>query len=355
MSVSRSNDTVDFLIVGQGLVGTVLAYELERRGCNVLVMDQSRPHSASKVAAGLFNPFVFKWITKSWNADELLPVLLETYRAIEELTGAEFLHQTGIIRVIASQKEADSWAKKRKRPDFAAHIDEQASTALDQRFDKGWGAVAIKSAGWLDIPRMTAAFRDYLAQEGRIRSETFDHSQLEHGDPCRYGDITCRQVVFCEGAGVDQNPWFKHLHYRHTKGEVLDIEATDIALDACLNYGQFIVPRGNGVFRTGTTYNWKELDDVPTPEAEEKILRNHEAFFGKRPSIQAHRAGIRPTSADRRPFAGCHPDYPKLAILNATGSKGVLLAPWSARQLAEHLLNNKALHPEIDLRREIAP
>src|SRR5690606_26503052 len=75
------------LIIGQGLAGTVLCHELEQRGIQAVVVDNSHHRSASKVAAGLFNPFVFKWTTKSWNIDAVLPVMQQTYTQLEDLLG----------------------------------------------------------------------------------------------------------------------------------------------------------------------------------------------------------------------------------------------------------------------------
>jgi len=46
---------VDFLIVGQGLAGSLMAWELMQRGKTVLIVDNGL-ENASRVAAGLINP-----------------------------------------------------------------------------------------------------------------------------------------------------------------------------------------------------------------------------------------------------------------------------------------------------------
>ena len=346
-----SNRTVDVLIVGQGLAGTVAAFHLIQRGKSVLVVDNHHHNCASKVAAGLYNPFVFKWITKSWMADELLPELENTYMAMESMLGAKFFHPTGIERIIASSNEQKQWERKSQRPDVASHIDSNFQPLPVP--DKGFGRVQISTAGWLDLRTMLSAFRAYLSENDWLIEESFMHDELHVGSPNVYRDISCSHVLFCEGAGVMNNPFFRDLDWKHTKGEVLDVSMPAPELSRCLNYGQFIVPLGGQQHRTGTTYNWDVLDFEPSEEAREKILRNHEAYFGARPEVKEHRAGVRPTSADRRPFAGKHPSHPSIAILNATGSKGVMLAPWSSRQLVEHLLDGRPLHPEIDVARKI--
>ena len=50
------SEIIDFLIVGQGLAGTLLAAELEGRGQSIQVVDNNYPRAASKVAAGIMNP-----------------------------------------------------------------------------------------------------------------------------------------------------------------------------------------------------------------------------------------------------------------------------------------------------------
>ncbi|MGE5447336.1 MAG: FAD-dependent oxidoreductase, partial [Bacteroidales bacterium] len=58
---------VDVIIVGQGLAGTLLAFELLKLGQSFVVIDQPGIIKASSVAAGIINPVVFRRMTKSWH------------------------------------------------------------------------------------------------------------------------------------------------------------------------------------------------------------------------------------------------------------------------------------------------
>src|SRR5690554_3045299 len=195
------------LIIGQGLAGTVLCHELEQRAIQAVVVDNSHHRSASKVAAGLYNPFVFKWTTKSWNIDAVLPVMQQTYTQLEDLLGVSMLHQTGILRVISSQVEKDRWDKKKLRPDYALHLGDTPAEIGAAGMNKGFGQVFIRSAGWLDILTLIEQYALRLKAENRLMTERFDHSALEVGEICRYKDSAFDEVIFCEGAGVDQNPY----------------------------------------------------------------------------------------------------------------------------------------------------
>ncbi|MFN5920895.1 MAG: FAD-dependent oxidoreductase, partial [Bacteroidota bacterium] len=63
----------EYIIVGQGLAGTVAAFSLLKAGKKVLVFDEKREFTASKVAAGMFNPINPKRMVKNWNAEVFIP------------------------------------------------------------------------------------------------------------------------------------------------------------------------------------------------------------------------------------------------------------------------------------------
>ena len=63
----------DYLLIGQGIAGTALSYQLLKRGKNVLLIDKKRNDSSSRVAAGLFNPITGRRMIKTWLADKLFP------------------------------------------------------------------------------------------------------------------------------------------------------------------------------------------------------------------------------------------------------------------------------------------
>src|ERR1700722_3770164 len=81
----------DLLIIGQGICGTFLSRELERAGLSYIVIDEERPLTASRAAAGLINPVTGRRMVKTWMVDELLPFVREEYgQAGEDLGGSFF-------------------------------------------------------------------------------------------------------------------------------------------------------------------------------------------------------------------------------------------------------------------------
>ena len=103
---------VDFIIVGQGLAGSVLSLKLIEQGYSVKVIDKPELSSCSKIAAGIWNPVVFKRLTKSWMIDELLPELLQFYKQTELLFNSPLITERCIIKLFSEQQEVDLWEKK---------------------------------------------------------------------------------------------------------------------------------------------------------------------------------------------------------------------------------------------------
>ena len=78
---------VEFLIVGQGLAGTALAWELIWRGRDVLVVDAGEAVTSSKIAAGLVTPITGQRLALGWRVDEMLAAVRPIIRESRALIG----------------------------------------------------------------------------------------------------------------------------------------------------------------------------------------------------------------------------------------------------------------------------
>jgi glycine/D-amino acid oxidase-like deaminating enzyme len=64
---------IDFIIVGQGIAGTVLSHQLIKRGYSVFVFDVDKKNSASRIAAGVYNPVAYRKLKMAAFSDFLIP------------------------------------------------------------------------------------------------------------------------------------------------------------------------------------------------------------------------------------------------------------------------------------------
>ena len=104
--------SVDFIIVGQGIAGSVLSLKLIENGYSVKVIDDPDLSSSSKVAVGVWNPVVFKLLTKSWMVDELLPEMLKFFKQAEILFKKDLITERHIVKLFSEQQEVDLWKQK---------------------------------------------------------------------------------------------------------------------------------------------------------------------------------------------------------------------------------------------------
>src|SRR5262249_46009902 len=82
--------TAEILIIGQGISGSFLHFELERAGVSHLVIDEVVPSTASRIAAGLINPVTGRRLVTTWMIDELLDLARGAYGRLEVLLGSTF-------------------------------------------------------------------------------------------------------------------------------------------------------------------------------------------------------------------------------------------------------------------------
>ncbi|MBK6997513.1 MAG: FAD-binding oxidoreductase [Lewinellaceae bacterium] len=100
-----------------------------------------------------------------------------------------------------------------------------------------------------------------------------------------------------------------------------------------------LVPMGDDTFWVGSTYRWHFDDTLPGAEGREYILSYLHEMFDAPFEVVDQVSGIRPTMIDRRPVVGHSKLNPKVFIFNGLGTKGALLAPFFAEQLAEEIWN----------------
>ena len=86
------------LIVGDGLAGTLVAWELKEQGVDFEVWSDGSP-AASDVAAGMFNPVSFRRLLPVWDAEDHLKSARSRYRMCEHALGITLWHDVPLLRI----------------------------------------------------------------------------------------------------------------------------------------------------------------------------------------------------------------------------------------------------------------
>jgi glycine oxidase len=339
------------LIIGGGLAGTFIALESARAGHHVRLVDYADPKAATRVAAGLYNVVTGRVANKTWLADELLATFYSLTDDPDFSWLRRYIHRTPIYRPYPDEFTANEWQKKLLQPEFS-HLGRHHATPLaPEIINNPLGGLEILPCGWVDTIPFCEGILTTIATKYDFRREEaiFDYQSLEPASgSCRQSGLegTYDEVIFTEGTAIRHNPWFPFVEIRPLKGQLLDLMIPEgIPQDHILLRKVFLIPKGNSFYTAGSTYEPTFEDAEVTAEGIKTIRDSVEEAITLPFEVVDARAAIRPTTFDRRPVLGRHPDFPRLVVFNGLGTKGVLQAPFCAKVLREWLDGRRASLP----------
>lgn len=341
----------DYLIIGQGIAGSMLAWFLTQAGKKVLVVDEFRANSASQIATGIINPITGKRLVKSWRIDELLPFAKKTYRELEAELGVSIFSETTIHRIFSNKEDLQFFRQKQELDELPGYV-KPLQTIPSCFRDTALGGIEIHGVCVIHYQSLLAAMRRWLSEKQVLLEEKFqfDELKIENGKAV-YKNNVASKIIFCEGSGAKQNPYFGSLPFNFAKGEVLTVEIPGYHEENIWHKGIFITPFGNGLYRVGATYDWDFKDALPSAKGREELEKKLKRAINLPYKVADHLAAIRPTVTDRRPFIGLHPAYPEIGIFNGMGTKGASLAPFFAKHFTDHLVSGILLDAEVNTAR----
>jgi len=215
---------VDFLIIGQGLAGSMLAMELMRSGAIVHVIDDRPVSNSSRVAAGLFNPITGRKMVKTWLADEIFPLIGPFYSGLEKTLGVQIYYPRPMYRPFFSIAEQNDWTGKMADPAYSHYVSgiHQSSLGLDEVEDP-FGGLMLNYTGFVDLPTLLDAVHFHLVGLGSYSHELFDVEKLD-AENKEYPGFAYDRLIFCEGTEAAKNHFWELLKFNLVKGEVLFCE-----------------------------------------------------------------------------------------------------------------------------------
>ncbi len=309
-------DEVD--IVGAGLAGCCLAWQLRERGVDVRLVDDHRPGAASRVAAGLVNPVTGQNYEPSWRIAEFLPESVAFFERIGREIGRQLWFPMPVVRLV-TEKEWPKAAGKLERPEVARWVEQ-----VEEHVGKWRARVTLKGGGRVD----TRAFCEATERKWGVRNAEWGAGE----------------VVRCGGAfDLEEGLLGEH---RCAKGEILTGTIPDGDESRILiGGGGWLVPVGEGRFKLGATYEWDDLKALPSKGGIDRLLGILRRLEVRHFMMERHEVGIRPIVRRSMPLIGKAGDA---VVFNGLGSKGSLYAPGVARRLAEWLVDGTEIEEDLD-------
>lgn len=340
---------VDYIIVGLGLAGLAFAEELISAGKTFLVFEDNS-QTSSLVAGGVYNPVILKRFTPVWKAKEQLQVALPFYESLEKKLQVQLDYKFSTRKVFKSIEDQNNWVIASDNRMTSEYMNPTIISEKIESIKGDFGYGEVYQTGRIDTLALINNYRDYLKTFDRIRFEKFEYSAMKFIDnTVSYHDIITSRIVFCEGFGIKQNPYFNYLPLNEAKGETLTIHAPELNVDFLIKSSIFVLPMGNDLYKVGATFNWTDKTSNTSEEGKEELVGKLKTVINVPYSIVSQSAGIRPTVAGRRPLVGIHPKHTQLAVLNGLGTRGVMIGPTVAKNLYNHLEKDEELDKEIDI------
>lgn len=346
----------EVLIIGGGVIGCSIAYELAKRGISNTIVERHRVASgATQAAAGMLaaqaefieHPALCRLAQKSRD---------QFPRLIEELHELTSIHTgyagTGILRVamdgddVASFQQRNQLVADRHEMKWLSSTD---AIALESELSPSiGGALLLPKDRQLQAPLYAAALAQAAIQLGTTILEYTNVERLlmKDGRVCgvQLADRTlyANHVVLVAGLYSSNvlNSIGLSLPLHPVKGECVAVRHVRRLLQHTVytNNG-YLVPKTNGEIIIGATVipNSYELhvsaDSIVSllSRAAELIPAIEEA------AIVRTWAGLRPETATRLPYIGAHPDLEQLWIAAGHYRNGILLSPITAEIIADSI------------------
>nr|WP_321246750.1 FAD-binding oxidoreductase [uncultured Psychroserpens sp.] len=342
---------IDYIIVGNGLAGIAFCEQLRAVHKDFVVFDNNSQQSSS-VAAGLYNPVILKRFTKVWNAKEQLALSIPKYKRLEQFLNVKLDHQLPVYRRFTSVEEQNDWFTASDKPVLEEFLSTKLVKNTNEFITADFGFGEVLHSGRIDTSQLVKSYSNHLLEEDKLEVEEFQYEALKiESEYIQYKDFKAKHIVFAEGFGITKNPFFSYLPLNGTKGEMLTIEAPDLKMEFIMKSSVFIVPLGNDLFWIGATYEREDKTHSITEDAKEQLIDKLKQIIKCDFKIVKQVAGIRPTTKDRRPLVGSHQEHKNVHVLNGLGTRGVMISPYVAEQLFNHIENGALLNPEIDIKR----
>jgi len=351
----------DILVVGAGIVGCAVAYELARRGASVEVVDE-RPVAmgATQASAGVLAPYI--------EAREDSPLLdlavrsLNLYddfiaRVADDSGIAVPYRRTGTLDVATDESELAalrtiaSVLLRRAVPSLL--LDAASARAEEPLLADGVaGGLLIENHGFVAAAQLThalvAAARRHgaqLVEQSRVRR--IRRSGAEVLVDTDRGSLTSGAVVLAAGTwsgAIDIDGVMTRVPVRPVRGQLLHLGWSEPPLRRVTwSRRCYMVPWDDGTVLVGATAEEAGFDERATVSGVHDLLG---AACDLTPhawtaSFRGVRVGLRPATADALPVIGASRAVPEVMYATGHFRNGILLAPLTAQLVADAMLDGR--------------
>jgi glycine oxidase len=351
----------DIIVVGAGIVGCAVAYELARRGASVEVVDD-RPvgMGATQASAGVLAPFI-----EAREGSPLLNLAARSLDLFDEFI-ARLMAESGIVvpyRRTGTLDMALTDVEMRALETTAEVLSKRGVPALlldaagvrseePQVGDGALGGLLIEAHGFVAAGELTRAlaagarrFGAQLIEQSRVRRIARRAGEIVV--ETSRGTLSANAVVLAAGSWSGQiaiDGVTTPVPVRPVRGQLLSLAWIGTPLRRVTWSSRcYLVPWDDGTLLVGATVEEAGFDERVTVAGVRDLLDAACEIVPRAWSagFQAARVGLRPATLDDLPVIGRSAALPNLMYATGHYRNGVLLAPLTAQLVADAMLDDR--------------
>ncbi|MBE5395486.1 glycine oxidase ThiO [Brevibacillus borstelensis] len=362
----------DCLLVGGGIIGLSLAYELSCRGMAVTVVEQGEwGGQASSAAAGMLAPL--KEFSQPGPMLELGMKSLELYpkwaEELEARTGIDVQAcKSGLLTVALTEPELGALLEKYKWQKASGYAVEWMTGEEMRRVEpllteQAIAGIYSPEEGHINnrmlLNALVAACKKMGATllSGSVVTGMAKEGGRIVGVETTTGPLRAGHTVIASGAWAGiMAEWLDFaVPVRPVRGQVASVSSSGIPLRTVIfGTSGYITPKLDGKIVLGATEDEAGFQRHVTLSGLAKVLDGvmpyvpalHSAAF------QQAWAGLRPATADSMPLLGPVPGWQGVSIAGGHFRNGILLSPVTAKVMADYVESGRedALQPFLPSR-----
>ena len=340
------------LVVGAGIIGCAIARGLAVRGVRCTVVDD-RPIAggATQASAGMLAPHV-----EAHAGGPLLDLGLRSLdlyddwiRDVRRESGVDVEYRRiGTLEVALDAGQAAALKRQAPAGVAAEWFEPAAARARHPALGPNAGALLIRAHGYVAAPQLAGALATAAERHGATFQRATVHRIVMGESSARVttsaGDHEVTTVVIAAGAWGNAIEGVRTPPLRPVRGQLLRLDWPDQPLPAII-WGPdcYVVPRLDGTILVGATVEDVGFDERTTEEGIARLLAAAIALLPavKRSRLLEARVGLRPATPDELPVLGSDPSSPGVVHASGHYRNGILLAPITARLIADYVVDGK--------------
>ena len=365
--MAPSFSSPDIIVIGAGVVGCSVAYELARRGASVQIVDDRQPGmGATQASAGMLAPFTEAKDRNTAFLDLAIRSLGLYDEFVTRVTQTSKMpvgyKRTGTIDVASTDERMASLreigTRLQSRGVALSLLDAVAARAEEPHLGSSVvGALLIGAHGYVKAGELTRA----LIAAARCHGAHVVEGSRVLGMSKRGGDLvldTGRGSLTAGAVVATAGSWCGQINaggttrvpVRPVRGQLLHLAWQGAPLRR-VTWGDdcYLVPWDDGTMLVGATMEEVGFDERTTVEGVQKLMKAACELVpaAATAGLASARVGLRPGTPDALPIIGWSHTLPNLMYATGHFRNGVLLSPLTATLVADAMIDNR-LDPALD-------